>query len=709
MPILRLRNFRRGLVTDPAFDGKGGADDIQNLEIDRHGRLISRKGYKVLHTSAPGGGLVTNLYRGYYTQYTSTVKKDYTNVIVTIAATTALQRAHVTEYLEILNYSKSPTASFKPKRIEDLFCGGLVFQNRFFIGFSSDEENPAWVDLNSTSTLRGYTLGRDAPTDPTLSLVVGGDLSTLSWYGFAYTFYNSDYGIETKPTSTIAIQTTASDKRVRITLTRDVDRQWDKFRIYRTTAQTTQAAAQSASIFFVGEVTHTPGTGTVTVDVDATTIGGVSYTLGAENDTDDHDRLTRRWAFAKGYAGRIWAVILPRTIVFSKVTTTGMFPDWFPQENSIEIGSASDTITGLELIPGGGGLLVFTERRIFVLRGDSIANIDISSNLSAAGCAYPRTIVDMGDYIYYVGTDNQIWRTNGSTAEVISRPINNLISHLRQSWKYILCAVRYRNQYWLSFPSGTPVTESSANTTITSTSPIIFSSLGGAGTFKIKDNNGWDLSKVKPGMFCFTSSSSSTNPDNIGMVTSISDTTDEIVVEQISLNITSGIKYSIISNDTCLVFDSTFGYWTRFSNINASSFMWWYGFQGSDNVDGSEVYEFGGLWFGKSDGGLYKYNRGTSDNGSAISCKYKTNWNMWDDETKITGVRVIYEQGTATTTSVILYKNFSSTSDVSKSYLPVLNKDYRVGLWSRGRAHQLEISGNALGKIQEIVVEYEKG
>lgn len=721
MPTVRINRFVSGIVSSQALDGTEGGEFISNLDVDSYGNLVPRKGMKKLNVSALDGPIF-GIYRGLLYQVYQKPSDEIryrTNIVCKVAtsSSSALKRFRINVGLfsDIKNYSNATPSNIRLVTRYDLFSEAVLFDNRLFLGFS-DNKRPCWADLlEIVGDPSAYDLGRDKPTNPSLALSADGDLQENSWYGFAYTYYNSRYGIETKPTDTVAIQTTSTDRKVIVTLTRDVDRQWNYFRVYRTLPQSSESLAKAAAIYKVGDVAHNPGTGTISVVIDNTTIDGSQYTLGHENDTLDHDVLSERWTYAINYAQRIWAVILPRKIVFSKLTSTHVVPDFFPAENYVNIGTEDESITGIEINPSGEGLLIFTNKTVYTLRGTNLNDLSISQQSGVMGCSYPRTIVNAGDFIIYLGTDNQVWITDGVSYRPISRKVNHLIKHLIPSpslsvWGFIPCAALYHRRYFLSFYGDKPLTTSSFNTTVTTTTNNLFMvSVVGTANYIVKDNNGTlDLSKIKKGMVLCSSFSGTLNPDNVAIITNVDTIAQTVTTEQGPPHWVSGEKFDVFYNDKCLVYSIDLDYWTFYDNVNALSLMEWYSQVGYSRSSYNFNY-LGGLYIGRSDSyDLYHMqivNEGYSDdNSTPIISAYKSQWMKWGSHVNLTSVRVVPVTPITSPLVLKVYKDYSGSEVVSKTFTPSASNLYKSGVFCRGTSHQIEVIGNNLS-IQEVIME----
>jgi len=690
-----ITTFRRGIVSNPGFAGGGGADEIRDMVVDRHGRLALRGGHTAYNTSA-FSGLVGNLIRARYDTYTpGTAASMVAHLYNWECSSTPLKRifSGSTTPAEMLNYSTTTATSYGIPYREALYPSFVMYRGRLFFsgGMGTNKDEPCWTDIGNSQGLT-YKLGHAVPTTPTGVDVDSGTLTSSGWYGYSYTFYNSTYGHETDPSATDTEEMNGKTA-LRITLTKTQDQQWNKCRIYMTQNQSSSALASAAEQYLVATVTHTPGTGTFTADITA------EPDTGEATPPTEHDYWTLGTTqgypvFMEVFQDVLWCGILPRTIRFSLYDVDAK-PDWFPIENEFTVGDSGTNVTGLITAPNGGSMLIFTNNSIIVLRGNSIDTIDMSYRIDYIGCGFPRTIKKVGGFVYFLGNDNSVWRTDGQQAEQVSSRVDSYLSHIERGWGWIPCAGGYKNTYRLSYPSSTPLVSTSSTTTNTGGTANLFAV---GATRRVTDASAWDLSAVKVGMWAQLNS----DPTKTAVVVSVNDGSDWVEIEDCrgldGSAFTNTGKYDIIANQKTLVYDATYNYWTLFNyGINAFSVG---------------TFDRGELVAARADDYYVDtYDSGTTDNGTSITGLWKGNWIFWTDmggrETvkKIAAANIIVPSGNESTITLSVYRDGLSTADVTVTTTIGQSQFNRLGVWSRGHSHQIEISGASIGPIESINIE----
>ena len=771
MPNLRL-TLSAGIV---ANYGRTTASSLvlaeaRNVVVTDAGHLQRRGGSSRPLVTSELGSIPSALIRAYEALpilTTPAATNAYRHFLCYILSTAALQRWDETSaWAEVQIQQSTGDLSFRPFNRDYLYPAMVFGSGRVFLGTSNASDRPAWVDLRTTSTPSAYTLGGNTnpPVDPTVAASASGnqnDLTAVKWYGVCYTFYNSTYGIETRPSTQKAAVTTAGNKSLTLTLTRDVDQQFDFFRVYRTESYDTQADAEDAISSYVGEVAHTPGAGTVTAYLDATTLTSVltgsidpaastsvvgvgtlfltelavgdqitvsaetrtiatittntaltvtvafsnnandtspdridTYELGGAQDTATHypfGGATRAPAsFLAFYNQMLWGVARPRSVWHSRVIAEAVYPDAFPLDHTFPVGEGDDEITGLVELPSGRQLAAFTQRYIQLIQGTDRSNIDRSTRIAATGCPFPRSLAVVQDQVMFLGTDLQIWATDGQTTNPVSGPVNTFLSHIEPAWKWLPVATSYKNQYRLSFPSGTAVTTSSVNTTVAAGSTSIFS--GTVVKKKITDASAWDLSAVKVGMLAQIKS----KPQNNAIVSQVDDAANWIETEDWRSDPpVSGDQIEIIANDRVLIFDRTYGIWLKDHGPNVNCWSHWTGQK-----------DRGELFAGLSSGGYVDQvvTTATTDTGSvAITSYLKTAELFFERVVILDGV--FFLQPVASAVTITVYINGASSSALSRAYTPAEEMDFFCGFEAcEGHTFVIEFSASAMAEVQAVLV-----
>lgn len=713
---LRVR-LSAGIIADQGKEDVGSQPvlaETRNVRINDKGHVVRRGGSARPLVSAELASLALQLLRAYEALpilTDPTASNAYRHFLAYELSTTALKRwDEASAWSEVQVQFSDTDVSFRPYNRDYLHPAMIFGFGRVFVGLGSANNKPAWIDLRASGTPNAYVLGGNTnpPVAPTLaanSTETANDLTASLYYGFVYTLRNSTYGIETRPSTAATQLTTASNKGVAVTMTRDTDSQFDQFRIYRTSTGYSTAADASAAIkSLVGAVTHTPGSGTVAVNVTGTTYNGnVAYTLGDAQNTADNYQLggaTRVPASFFGiYNQMLWAVARPRTVWHSRVTAEAPYPDAFPLLNTFEVGEGDDEITGMMTVPSGRQLAVFTDRYIQLIQGTSRSNIDKSTVIRSVGCPYPRTIVAVQDVIMFLGTDLQVWATDGQSARPVSRKVNDFLDHIEPAWKWIPVAGAYRNQYWLSFPSGTAISTSGAGTTVASGGTSVFS--GTVLKKKITDAAAWDLSNVKVGMWAQVQGT----PQKNAVITQVSDASNFIETEDWRSDVpASGNKIEVIANDRLLIYDRTDDLWYQDYAPTVNCFSTWMG-----NKDRGQ------LFVGLASGGYVDQadTTDTTDTGSvAITTYLKTGEIFFGRVVDVVGIRLFMP--TPMALQIQCYINGSTTDalETMTAYAPEESTGYFYG-FTACTGHTFEIvitnsTGVAMNAIQAAVIEYQE-
>lgn len=708
---VEFRNFRMG-VRASEYNTQA-AELMENCKSDRQGRLVPRLGSTTLLAASESPQ--TGLFR--VKRVTDAAPISTTsplNILYMMQLSGSgsglldVYNSSAGSVSSVNNFSYEPAEEYVPRWREHLYVRSAQIGNRLFLGINSASggSNPTWVDINIPGSTPGYTVGHAVPTTPTDALVTGGSLTSGSWYGYVYTYYNPTYPIETAPSAVTTANPSGTDLKVRLTMTRTVDEQFSQVRIYRTSAQTTEALASSATKSLLATAAMTNGTSTFTADDDGTA------TLGAAQATSDHTKLSvdsdTVLQFLCSYKGILWGAILPRKIVFSKRTSLTSYPDWFPADNTFELPDNGEVITGLEPSPSGDGLMIFTTRRIYVMTGDTSNTIDLSIRYNEMGCLYPRTIANVNGRLFFVGNDNRIWVTDGRNPVMISSDVNTHLSHLEPSWTLVPCAIAYFNQYWLSYPSTSKLTTSSASTTITTPATDL---IKGAAPHRITDASAWTLSAVKIGMWV----NQVTNKARIGVITAVTDASDRIDVEDFrdlnaggTITPAGSVAYEVFYNDRILIYDAEYDYWQGpHTGLKFSAFSWW-----ADDL--------GELIGGGSDRGvLSTLETGTTDqehiNGNTQNITVKWRCVLQDVPKATSGasletvgtVRAYMDSGTSLT--CLSYKNQgTSAQETATAATPVDSTGWTAGGFSNTvncHSWMVEVQGTTMGNIGKIEVD----
>ena len=690
---------------------------MENCKSDRQGRLVPRNGSANRLVSAEESGLITVLQRC-RTTYDLFMSVPSGRVFARVLAASSIRVKldSGTTWGNVQSESVSPAANVAANRREDLFCKPVSIGDRLIFPMDSI---PYWYDLVNTHL---YRLGRAVPTTPTDALVAGGSLSNGSFYGYTYTYYSDGAGdsskeVETAPSAVTTANPSGGNLTVRLTLTRTPDAQWNNVRIYRTTARTTDADAQSATRYLLTTQTHTPGTGTFTYDDTGAVSDATLQTNALESAVSDHTVLgtvaDESYQFAAVYQGVLFLAKLPRTVVWCKNTTTAVYPDWYPAENAITKGDQDEVISGLEVSPYGDALYVFTNKRIWTIRGTNIhSNFNATESFDTMGCPFPRTIAMIERKFYFLGSDLGVWVFDGRETVKISQGVDHHLEHLNPAWREMPCAVGYENQYLLSYPSDTPLTTSS--TTIGVTTPatnLLTATL--ESPYRLTDTGGtpWTLTNAKIGMWVVQV----TNRDRTGLITAVGANYVDVEGYRTSdyqAGPAASKAYEIRYADRVLVFDATYpdkAYWHGPHKQNINAFSYW-------DTDGGQLYG------ARSDGGYVdQLDTGTTDltlAGATQAITAIARTVLQDAPTKsagqslktVKGMQVYMDADSETALTVRAYRNGAdSATDTQSAWTPSATNLYEVLFGASGvegcATWMGELEGATMGPIHRWEIE----
>lgn len=706
MPSIEIRSFGVGEASVTGWQSEAqanqGADRLINGWVNDYGNMVARKGSTTPLVSAAESSQITAMFRANRLNAASL----FQHFFIVEASTTPLKRLNSAAWTEVLNNSVEPPASFAFAAREAMYPGGVVFDGRFFLGLNSATNRNSWIDLNAATPL-AYTLGHAVPTTPTDALVAGGSLTSGSWYGYVYTYYNPTYAIETAPSAVTTANPSGANLTVRLTMTQTVDEQFTQVRIYRTSAQTSSALAESATKSLLTTTAMTNGTATFTYDDDGT------GTLGAANATDDHDVLTSQWRFVASYQNRLYAVISPRTLVYSKRTTTSMFPDAFPSENSFDVGEIGGEITGLILEPSGSSLLVFTTNAIYRVTEDAIPEVRLMDG--SIGCPYPRALTPMPGGIRFLGTDSQIWETDGNALALISKRIDRYLRDKTTGTRneivcpalgWIPSSSYFENAFYHSQPSGQGnhiVT--SANTTVST--PGGTTLFGGTTKYRIVDGTALSLSQIHPGMWACVRN----DPSRNGVVVAATDATDTVDVEDWRGSApATGERFVFIEQIDTFIHELNSDYWREMVPLGDMRYVTPYVY--SAWTGASDNGEFYSASSSAGAGAVYRIEAPTAsdDSGTAIVTLWRSNWINRPMGSRLIAIRVFQQSPTEFSlirvftdhsTDTVISTASNKTPAKASGYL--LEIDLAAAL---GYAFMVELTGTAIGTVSRIVFDF---
>jgi hypothetical protein len=712
VPTIVTTNFAPGMRRDYAFAGgqPGLMEDIQNFDIDRHGRLVRRGGSSNYTASA-----FTNPVGHLRLVDTVPVTVGSGNSLQLLIATSLNNGTNVkgsiptdpsgTFSQTLSNHSLRAVATdFKPSTYQNLFAPTQAFEGRIFTGLCPDNDGGiSWGDQNYWGAGQLFTAGSAAPVNIALEVNTDGTGTDLdaSWYNVGYTYYNSEFGIETK---LITDTVEATSHTICLTMRHTIDEGFNQYRFYRSSSgQASAVLAAAQGVQFIAAATKTDGTATDYVDFDAGTYGfdgasvDTAYTLGALNDTYDHDKLTGIVHFMAAEDGVLWVAQQPRTIRFSKRTSDTFYPDWFPIENDLSIGNADTKITGIVRHPLGQGILVFTNQEVLRISGTSVEDIQVQTVL-AMGCPYPRTIIAVDQDIYFLNNRHKVVRYSGGGVEILSDAIDEEFSNLRPHQEWMPVAVVDHEKYYIAYCQGGAHSTSSTNgiTYTTNTTSLLFGGGADGDANDPTDGSAWDLSGVAVGDWAFSTKKPTTMH---GIVTRVDDGTDTLTVEGRTLP-TSPDTLEILRNDTLGVYDLEYRNWVTYKGLGIYSMVW---------VAATETIIAGRY----ADGHAIKLNTSdATDAGSvAITSTVSSPWRSpqpGGKYVKLDSLQIMMVGGAETALTITTYLDGDTTGTVATTRTPGPSNVHEIAFDDQvGFQYRYKISGAASGTIIRIVEHWE--
>lgn len=156
------------------------------------------------------------------------------------------------------------------------------------------------------------------------------------------------------------------------------------------------------------------------------------------------------------YSNHIWAVPTdaPHRLRFSELDN----PDSWPALNFIDINYHGDRITGFE--PGfRSRLLVYMERSLWQILGDSVANFALDGPRAAYGAVNAEVIRIVGDLVLAMDRE-RVWAYDGAGSAVLSDKILPHLQRINQAAIQGAASYVYQAEYGLAVPLDASVTNS---------------------------------------------------------------------------------------------------------------------------------------------------------------------------------------------------------------------------------------------------------
>ena len=255
----------------------------------------------------------------------------------------------------------------------------------------------------------------DLPPTPTLTnatLVAGGTLTSGSTYEYLITRYDEILGIESGPSNLVTATPSAGNLTVAVNSPSSPGNHY-VYKCYRR-----NVTSNEQFYYYIG----------------STTSGGASF-----NDTgfaNSSPRITDPGAFdsilncayAEQHLNRLWQAIPASSTLFPEYKRTIVFSedgDFFRYytNNFILIGETNTPITGL--VSFLGNLVVFKEKEIYAIVGNSPANFRVITISKEYGCSSANSITIYSNKLRFANGQG-VYSFDGINVTKISKTINNL-------------------------------------------------------------------------------------------------------------------------------------------------------------------------------------------------------------------------------------------------------------------------------------------
>jgi hypothetical protein len=713
VPVIEWADFSGGMDQRPMHGSakRGVAEEIRNYYPNRYGRLQRRP---AMQRQVDVGSVVwasTMALLGDTNTYF-----NLTHHALWVECTTTPLKSRAVTTAEVKNYSGASAVSYDIDSRDQLWCPFTTFEDRLFFGLGANTaKHASWTDHTALSqgSRESYNLGHAAPAAaPSLALVSSlGDLTDAKYYGIKYTYYNATYGDETNASAAATQLTATPDLRIRVTMTQIVDQGFDECRLYITDAFDTAAEALAGTYQLVGAVSMTNGTSTFTADVDASELDGGAYSVGAVP-PDDHDVLGAIPRCLAVMGGVLWAVIDSNTLRNCKRTTDKAYVEAWPVENDFLIGNIGTEITALKTLPGRNAMLVFCESAIYIVEGTVIGDFQIRLLNGTVGCFFRRTVDAIGGLVYFLGSDNRVWVTDGASFSAISDPVQELLDTIPRFRKWLPVGLGAEGNYWLSIPTG----EFSSSTTGTGSGETnVVMTQGSARS--VTDGSTWDLSDVSVGMYVEDGDGINKQQDAWGWITAVDDVNDKVTYEGHESAIATGVGVTnIVVNDRVLFYNSEEDWWTQYRDMHINEFLWMRDRESfGGGVAGGPVLGFrSGV--GASSPDLSSLGEDDDQDQVKEGNSYITGYFLsepvnFQDPSIIRRVYVHFTDNSTTSIVAGLKLDGESTASVTKTFTPAKSSRSSMGIFGRCRQFQLELSwtptvANKAKEIERIGIEY---
>lgn len=116
----------------------------------------------------------------------------------------------------------------------------------------------------------------------------------------------------------------------------------------------------------------------------------------------------------------------------------------------------NDGFTGTGIVSQRGGLVVFKQQGIYIIRGKTPVSFNFPDQYKTVGCIAPRSIVNIGNRILFLGRwfgDYAVFALDGSgELNIVSTDIIPTLNLINSATDNLACAIEQKGKYKLSYP-----------------------------------------------------------------------------------------------------------------------------------------------------------------------------------------------------------------------------------------------------------------
>ncbi len=301
-----------------------------------------------------------------------------------------------------------------------------------------------------------------------------GGLETSRIYDYVITYYNSTYGIESRPSPRSRIALELSKPAVYLSdFPASDDPQVNKIRIYRRQLDVganieTPDDSLINQYYWVADVALSSGTCECRDTISTNALGSIlqtedHYTI---RDTDDTGESLRSAALVPKiwtvWKGRVWFVENHSNVLYmsKKLEEDGasglngdMIPDFFPLENKIEVPMPS-SIIGLRPLSSDQLGIYFENSSIWLLWGaDEVLNppsdISMREMVADTGLIAQGALDTIRSRHVYLARKGLYAFSGGANPEYLSEPIQSILDNIQDTYIDDSVIVAYGDEVWL--------------------------------------------------------------------------------------------------------------------------------------------------------------------------------------------------------------------------------------------------------------------